>query len=91
MRIRKPSDTWLREESATVLLPSLIFASLQWLESQDAKRCTAIKEKTLLFSVPGFSICCHFSESISPMVLVLMAPLLVSTQISHTQIYFDSK
>lgn len=68
MRIRKPSDTWLREESATVLLPSLIFASLQWLESQDAKRCTAIKEKTLLLSVPGFSICYLFSESISPIL-----------------------
>ena len=92
MRIRKPSDTRLREESATVLLPSLTFASFQWLDSHDAKRFTAIKESSFFCSKVQHLLS-FFLKAFLPyfhMVLVLLAPLLVSTQILHTQISFDS-
>lgn len=60
MRIRKPSDTRLREESATVLLPSLTFASFQWLDSHDAKRFTAIKGKVFFFLFQGLAFAVVF-------------------------------
>ena len=93
MRIRKPSDTRLREDQLLFYFPLLCLPPYSGWNPKMPRDSLLSKKRFFFFLFQGLAFVAFFLKAFLAyfqMVLVLLAPLSVSTQILHTQISLDS-